>query len=268
MGDVLTSADERTQNYEITYIFGILEITKRDITIHTPTVEKTYDGTPLKGDSRGAVADNLAEYEYLKAYEVAERTPAGTVLNKTKYKVFRPVEDEFSIPDNSLWDMGENGEVFGYETSQNYNIIAYEYGNITVLKRYVGIATPSGSKEYDGTAFTLAEGYEYPIPPSADSESASASGTGLLEGHSLVLDESIDPNDVTNVSEDKVINAVYFRIFSGEEDVTENYVILYNFGKIFITKRNVRLVTASDEFYLCRNSFFKPFGNLRSYCAR
>ena len=133
----------------------------------------------MKGDSRGAVADNLAEYEYLKAYEVAERTPAGTVLNKTKYKVFRPVEDEFSIPDNSLWDMGENGEVFGYETSQNYNIIAYEYGNITVLKRYVGIATPSGSKEYDGTAFTLAEGYEYPIPPSADSESASASGTGL-----------------------------------------------------------------------------------------
>lgn len=258
LGDVLTSADERTQNYEITYIFGILEITKRDITIHTPTVEKTYDGTPLKGDSRGAVADNLAEYEYLKAYEVAERTPAGTVLNKTKYKVFRPVEDEFSIPDNSLWDMGENGEVFGYETSQNYNIIAYEYGNITVLKRYVGIATPSGSKEYDGTAFTLAEGYEYPIPPSADSESASASGTGLLEGHSLVLDESIDPNDVTNVSEDKVINAVYFRIFSGEEDVTENYVILYNFGKIFITKRNVRLVTASDEFFYAETAFSNP----------
>lgn len=240
---------ERTANYEITYIYGELEITKRDITIHTPTVSKTYDGTPLRGDSVAPIIDNFEDNYGLplgsiRKYEVAELTTAGTIENTTKYKI---IVDYIPEPVN-------------VDETDNYNI-TYDYGTIKVNKRYVGIATASGSKEYDGTPFVLAEGEEISLPfsqPDGGDVEFPANATGLLSGHTLKLDETVPPASVTNVDENEVINAVYFKIFDGDEDVSENYAPLYSFGKISIDKRNILVITQNGEFVYGDTGFSNP----------
>lgn len=255
-----SSLSDVTENYEISVEYGELEITKRDITIHTSSPKKTYDGTPLTGDSEEPIIDNFVDGEKIEAYDIAELTLAGAIENTTKYRIILSIAPP--LPDSEYDDveyLSPTSES-GYETTENYNI-TYDNGTITVKQRYVGIATASGSKEYDGTPFVLAEGKEIALPFSqtdADSGEFTANETGLLSGHTLKLDETVPPASVTNVAENEVINAVYFRIFDGDTDVSENYKPLYSFGKISTDKRNVRIITQSGEFIYSDTGYSNP----------
>lgn len=228
--EIISNSDifeQVTQNYDITYVYGELEITKRDITVHTPTPEsKEYDGKPLTGDSVTAVADNIVAGETLQAYDVVSQTLAGKLHNTTKYKIFTQRITYTDIPLET--------EAVEVETTDNYNI-TYDCGILEVTQRRIVIETATAGKEYDGTPLTKTDGWR--ILPEYS----------LVDGHTLIVDETFTPASIQNVG--SVYNAVHYKVFSGDEDMSANYDLRYTTeGRLSITPRNVRVVTADAEW--------------------
>lgn len=236
--EVLIKNSEDTDvfgNYDITFVYGTLEITKRDVIITTPSPFKTYDGTELKGDSREPVDDNLAAGEYLVAHDVVSLTNAGSVENKTQYYIFKPMPVDHSI-ENTNEDIN---------TTENYNI-TYICGTITVAKRTVVILTPSDTKEYDGTALTKTDGVTV----------AETSIYDLVSGHELKADTGKQFTEITNKG--KTENLVQYKVWDGDSDVSDNYDLAYMYGQLEITPRNVRVTTANDEWVYNAGNFSNP----------
>lgn len=222
----VTSETAHNYDYEITYVYGTLAITKRMLEIVTPDQWREYNGLALSIlDDEPAVL-GLVSGENLRLIDCASLTDAGTLANEAHYTVFAAD--------------AENGS--GRETTENYEI-SYFYGTLTVYRREVGVLTPTGSREYDGTAYSLTEGVTV-IEPFT-----------LVEGHSLVLDEAFAPASVTGVGEGYVNNVFFLKVTDGERDVSENYSLVYNYGTINITPRPVTVTTA-DATWTYANTYY------------
>lgn len=228
-----------TDCYAIEYEYGNLEVLRRDITIRTQDANKYYDGIPLSGDSVTPIADNLVAGEECVPFETVTITDAGELTNTTHYKIFRT----YDYPD--VRDYGD-------ETTANYNI-SYEYGKLTVEKRIVMVATATASREYDGTPFTCTD---WEIIIIGDNEGSQS--FGLLEDHTLAVDESAAPASVTGVAEGEVENRVSYLVKCGKDDVSANYTLAYIYGKISVTARNVLVVTGSGEWVYSAQDYSNP----------
>ena len=206
------------QNYNVTYVHGTLTIQKREVTIITPTVSKTYDGTPLLGASLNVRPQglNLApEHEVIYVAEkVKYRTDVGTDTNDT----------ECIIVDQK--DKNETRT----DLSKNYKI-TYSYGTLTVSKRPARISTRTVSKVYDGTPLV---GYK---------DESDLETYGILSGHKLELSKAKSYTDVNrdlNTFDVKIIGPNQ----DGQEvDLTDNYDIDRQYGYIEVTRLNVTIRT-------------------------
>ena len=213
-------SDLKTSSYDITYVNGTLEVTVRDITVTTPTLDKFYDGEPLMGDRELPKLTEIENHVF-RPFDVSQRTDAGEVTNTTQYKISR---------------LDEDGE---WDVTECFNI-SYEYGTLTVNRRNVWVLTATAQKEYDGTPLIRAEGWEdTDYPENQD-------GFGLVENHVLKVDKAIEPSSITDV--DSIPNAVYFKVFFEANDVSENYYIRYSFGTLTVTQRIILITTADDEW--------------------
>ncbi|MGN0818481.1 MAG: hypothetical protein ACI4L9_05880, partial [Candidatus Coproplasma sp.] len=203
--------NEVTKNYTITYVYGELEITLRPITVVSDDKEWIYDG--LSHGEGGHIIDGeygLADGHTTKSYDLAQITDVGTAENILSVKVF---------------DGAEN------EVTENYSI-AYEYGTLEILPRPITIETASNSWVYDGAAHS-------------DGTHQVADGEyGLVEGHNTLsynLAEIITVGTVENVLEVKVYA-------EGDEEVTSNYEITYDYGTLTVTPRPITIETASNSW--------------------
>ncbi|MBQ8407372.1 MAG: transglutaminase domain-containing protein [Clostridia bacterium] len=115
-----------TANYEITYVYGILEITPRPMTVTTPDGSWVYDGQPHFNDEieiNGKVETHtaaIAEYAVVKDVTVKE--------NSISLKIF-------------------DGQ--GADVTTNYEI-TYVYGTLEITPRPLKITTLDRSWVYDG----------------------------------------------------------------------------------------------------------------------
>lgn len=202
-------------NYAVTLVDGTLTVTKREITIFTPTRTKTYDGKPLLGaeEKEAPIGSNLAEGQVI-AYSSAtlpSLTDHGTQPNRIDCKIV--ASDD---PNTDL--------------AGNYKI-TYVYGDLIVNKRTVRVSTPSYSKVFDGVTLY---GFETPEEIYTDE---------LAEGHTLVVPKDEDRPHITDVA--TVSNAFTVSISNGDEDVTDNYDLDYRYGTLAITRLTVTVRTAS-----------------------
>ena len=219
--DLYDSLYDKTENYEIEYVYGTLEVTVRDITVVRPTMDKTYDGTPLKGDKFIPQLSDIENHKYI-AYNVSEITDVGEIDNDTLYKIVR---------------LDESGET---DVTEYFNI-SYGDGTLTVVKRDLWIVTADASLEYDGiSSLSCPEGKEYLAYPESNKP------YGLVENQKIVLDGSIEPASIAYVG--STPNVVFFKVFDGDRDVSENYEIWYKHGTLTISPRIVLVTTADDEW--------------------
>ena len=195
-------------NYEISYLFGILEVTKREIKIKSKDVSKVYDGTPLEGKEYVIASGSFAEGE------IGEVTSFTSITNVSKK------ENKLIV---SVSKDGKN-------TSSNYSII-YVNGTIEVTTREINIQTGSASKTYDGEKLSCDE-YEI------------ISDTKLLEGHTLSYEMNASIINFGKVS--NTIEKV--KIYDKDKiEVTANYKIVLTLGNLEIIKREIVISTGSAE---------------------
>ena len=228
------NGDDVTRNYKITYDKGTLTVTPRDIIVTTDDGTFVYDGDEHYQPSCSADALVAALGHQLIATNCTLITNVGESgkLNVLEVKVV---------------DADGNDAVDGYYLSDNYNIIEWKNGTLTVLARTVRVTTGSDSKVYDGMPLTK---HTFETQKGVENE-------GLVEKHSHTMTLEFI-GTVTNVkfNEDGSIGAVentvdreLTQIFDGSgEPVIANYKIEYTLGTLEINRRKIKITTPTEEF--------------------
>ena len=217
------AANTSLDNYDYNLVAGTLTVLKREVTVITPTVSRTYDGTALLGASandrpRGL---NLAPYHeiWYDTESLPKQTVCGTITNNIDYKII---------------DTNDKGEE-KTDLSDNYKITPV-YGTITVTKRAARISTRAVTKVFDGRTL-------YAFESEADIDTYNIL-TNI--GHKLVLPSKDQIPQISDVGITYCSSLTIPVFDENGENVTENYDIDYQFGHLEITRLNITVRTAGD----------------------
>ena len=200
-----------TNNYEVTYVKGELEVTplknvKVIITENSDSV--VYNGAEQSVEGYTVSIENAL-------YSVEDFTFSGSDIAAGK--------------NVGTYDMELTAEDFT-NTNPNFEDVIFEIvdGQLEITKMALTITAASGEKIYDGTPLTDA-GYENTVLALGDAiESVSVVGSQTFVGSSA------------NVASAAVIK-------DGDEDVTANYDITYVDGTLTVTKKGGIVVTITEN---------------------
>jgi len=200
--------EDVTDNYEITAQSGTLTVEPAAVTITAGSKGYIYDGRKHTNDE----------------YEVQGLVEGDQITAKTKGEITFPSQKTVAnVIDSYAFTSGEAG---------NYKVETID-GQLTMARadRPISITAASATWTYDGESHAK--------------KKVTVTTGELLHGDELVAEGT---GRVTNVSDTKIGNnpiAEGYRIVHGEEDVTENYVITANAGKLTIEPAKV-VVRARD----------------------
>lgn len=200
LDDMLTN---QISNYDITYVWGILEVTRRPITIQTHDMTRLYDGTPLFHLSVSLLSGSLTYENYVQAISYATITDVGMVSNVL----------ELAIVTNE-----------GIDNTHNYEITQIS-GTLEVTPRTLIVRPTYATKVYDAT----------PLTSNALEVSG---GFGLVLNHQL---SGHNQGSQTNAGSSKN-TIVSVSVYAGQVDVTHNYEISYEDNDLVVTPRPITLV--------------------------
>ena len=211
-----------TKNYEIRYVNGTLEVTKRIIKVRTNTDFKIYDGTKLESLEYELVTPEKLLYGHnLELVMSSSITNVGKIDNDY---------DEFIITD-----------IEGNDFTNCYELDV-EYGTLTVIARQLTIITGSDSKYYDGTPLTC---HEYVI----------SEATPLPDGHTIQIDfagEITEPGEETNsIAKITVYN-------DKSQDCTQNFEFNKLYGDLVVYQSNFIPPVLDDNKNLNHNRNDNP----------
>ena len=207
-----------TDNYVIDYIFGEIVVDKRNITVTTPSESKTYMGEFWSNTE--LVCDALGYGDEIVIGDFATIKYVGSTSNKVEFSIFNSVRDK--------------------DVSENYNITVVE-GVLTVTPRPVHIISGGGEMEYNGTAIT-----------STEVTVSDVIGEGMVDGHTIKVESS---TFVKNVS-DSADNVITVKIYEEDKDVTENFLISYEWGRLTVKPREIRVITLDKDLYFNKEAQF------------
>ena len=229
-----TNGDDVTRNYNIKYDKGTLTVTPRDIIVTTDDGTFVYDGDEHYQPS--CSADELVD-------------ALGHQLVATNYTTVMNVKDsgKANVLEVKVVDANGNDTVDGYYLSDNYNIIEWKNGTLTVLARTVRVTTGSDFKDYDGTSLTK---HTFETQKGVEDE-------GLVEKHLHTMTLEFT-GTITNVkfnedgsigTEENTVDRELTQIFDGSgESVIANYKIEYTLGTLEIDQRKIKIATPTEEF--------------------
>ena len=188
-------------------------ILKRQLAIGVSSFEKTYDGTALVGDAYEITAGTTAYQDVINASFKGSITDVGTVENVGQFSI--TAED-------------------GTDVTCMYDILVTA-GFLTINPRPITVATGSLNETYDGNEF------------SNDTLSV-VGGDGLVEGQTLGYTYLPTITDVGE-KDNAVSVVVYDKYDTAEEvDVSRNYQITYQYGKLTVLPRPVMIATSNYVF--------------------
>ena len=205
---IMHGDEDVTDNYVITVANGTLTVKPAAVTITAGSKQFVYDGKTHTFDE----------------YDVQGLAKGDQIKAKTKGEItFVSQKSVANVIDSYAFTSGDEG---------NYTVETVD-GELTMARaeRSIGITAASQSWTYDGQAHSK--------------KKVTVTDGELLEGDVL---EAQATGSVTNVSDTKARNnpvAEGYRIMHGDEDVTENYVITANAGKLTIEPAKV-VVRAKD----------------------
>ena len=212
----------QSDNYEIVKVnSGTLTVNKRAVTVTTGSIlNGVYNGTAYSTDRATAGAGDLVLNHTLKAvlplFEQVDATDEKGEDNKT----------EFTVVDGN-----------GDDVSGNYEI-SYNYGKIIVKPAEITVTTGSIlNGVYNGAAYSTEEG-------------SLKSGT-LYLGATLAADKDTVTEVIDATDDEGVANETEFKVFVGSTDVTKNYKISYDNGRIVVKPAAVTIAlngNIEDEY--------------------
>ncbi|MCI8435447.1 MAG: hypothetical protein HFK10_05795 [Clostridia bacterium] len=223
----IISADRQivTANYAVTYVYGTLTVTPRNVWIETASANKIYDATPLSSDEtnvhhieNGQIIVNnsglVLSHKTVRISSEVSIIDVGRIVNEKRFAIFDGNKD---VTENYvIWD--------------EY----YTFGTLEITRRPVSIQVGSKSSEYDGTAHSCAEAEVFEFGEYR-----------LVDGHTMKVEaitfetDATDPNGVPNI--------VNVTIFDGTRDVTHNYALDYLYGRLTVTPRRILVTTPDAE---------------------
>jgi len=206
-----------TDNYDITWIYGIINVKYRPVTLRILDEQKVYDGMPLYPNT--VVVDESSEYDIVKGHRL-DCSPSGSQTNAG--------ESESGI---SLIKITNR---YNKSVLNNY-AIKYIKGKLTVKEREITVVIGSAEKYYDRTPLTHSS-YEL----SQDSPYQ------LVDGHKLYVDVV---GSLTEIGEcENIINEENTVISDTEKNnVTKNYLINYVKGTLKVKPYAIIYVTSVSD---------------------
>ncbi|MBO5879533.1 MAG: hypothetical protein J6Q68_03165 [Clostridia bacterium] len=198
-------------NYIISYNFGIMSITKKDITVSAKDHTFVYNGEYQSAPEN----DNVA----FDQFELGAGNPYIEAQTKGSIKNVGSTEHTLDSVFIFLSD--------GTDVTENFNITKNS-GTLTVIQRDITVITHSLEKIYDGTPLDTTFAFDV---------------FGLVEGHRVsnwTLTDLIEVGTVDNV-------IVITEIRNGSENVTPNYNINYEYGTLKIISGKITVETDSAE---------------------
>jgi hypothetical protein len=201
------TGEDVTEYYAAEYIYGMLTVEKRPVSITTGSAKTLYDGQAV---SDGSFTVDAA-YAPIDGHTVIPVTAAGIFTEAGRHGN----EMRFRIVDGAGADMTGNYEL---------NVTA---GVIEIEPRPLSVTTESAEWQYDGKLHR-ADGY---------------TANGLLAGHTFDIFLGFEAEDVGEY-ENKILFAIKD---ADGKDVTANYEISGDYGVCRITPRPVSVTTKSKE---------------------
>lgn len=210
---ILDGESDVTANYAITVDnsdenCGVLEITKRPITIRPQDEERVYNGMALTGSVPVDVLEALVEGHTITMQTNGAVTDAKTVNNEI-------IADSVMIQSTS-----------GSDETANYEI-TLEKGTLTVTPRPITVTTPHDSWEYSDEAHS--------------NSGISVTSGELVSGHEFKNVVSTGITDVGTVDNELVSYAIMY----GEDDVTTNYTVIVDKGTLTVTPKALTIKTGT-----------------------
>lgn len=230
-----------TENYDISYVYGNLQITKRPITVKAADAQKVYDGTALTTSDVSVTSGSLATGDSITAAVMTDESTITDVAYAGSAVTTVPnvIKEVSGVPQVTIKD------AHGTDVSNCYNITTAN-GALKVTKKDLTVTANDFSKVYDGTAFTKAGTYTSDAPTQENRVNAVVSSvTGLVSGdalYSVALSGSITYYGTFGSATNTIGSAV---VKKGTVDKTGNYNISYVNGTLSITKRPITVTAAS-----------------------
>ena len=200
------SGASKKHNYDITYNYGKISISKLPITVTTPTDTETYDGTEWYRDSLTytplAVGDEI---------RIADRT---YVKNKGSYE---------NVVAFDIYDSER-----GRSVKDNYEINVIN-GTLTVTARPLTVRSGSMTWTYNGAEYSYTD--------------LTFAGDGIAASQVYSITEYARVLGVCKDVENKIIISIH----AGEENVTDNYNISYEYGNLNVNKRDITVTLGDAE---------------------
>lgn len=228
--EILTETNTKvTQNYEIEYEYGSLEVFTKELTVETGSFSKVYDGNTLTFDewdvTEGAVYSQHTLY--VTCTGEAGNSPGKTLgcVETVKNTATYYVEDE-------------NGD----DVTSNYSVKFVE-GELSITKRPITIETEGCEKTYDGKPFSAQDYQYYRL---TDKETGnSVLPVGDYVDVQYKLKDQID--SFINADPDGKLNEVTYTVFNAQDqDITDCYNVKVDAGQLKILPIKVAISSGSE----------------------
>ena len=208
------------ENYKITYLYGKVSITPRPITVETHSKEWDYDG----------------EWHSEEGYHISDSSPyrlvGGETMSVLTATKIRDVKD--NAPNNNALTFSILRD--GAENISNYDITLIK-GTVKIIPLDVIFKTEDDTFKYDGEYHY---NYEY------DYDASTPDRVLAGETHSVVSYTKV--REVRETGTVGVDNLITVRVMRGTEDISDNYDITVNAGKLIITPRILYIETPDGEY--------------------
>ena len=198
------SGNDVAKNYNVTTAAGTLTVSRDPVTAITLSVgdaSKIYDGKPfrfLSSDIKVTSGSLPSGYKIEATFNPEAPTDAG------RY--------EITIKNVTIRNAS------GADVTSQFNISRAK-GTLTITERPLTIETKAANKVYDGTALT---------------ERSTPNITGRVEGHQVTL--RITGSQTKVGSSDNTVSDVKITDKESGADVTKNYAISYQYGKLTVSE--------------------------------
>ncbi len=199
-----------TDIYSVDCVSGIVDISRRPITVGAEGKEVVYSGFEQVYDEWELYDDTtLAEGQEILLTNCRTEKNVGNYLQNAKVSVFEGERD----------------------VTSNY-VVTRKFSEFTILPRKVGVKTDSSTFEYDGAEHSFDE-----VTVSEDAP--------LINGHTLKVTSPFVALSAGNY----VVEPKFEIRDENDENVTENYYIEKNFGDLTVQKCKISVSTTSFEAY-------------------
>lgn len=194
-----------TSNYSVEYSYGTVNIRLRPITVTSDSYSAVYDGMNHSFSEVYISSGSLCEQQKL------------TITSGPN--VYNGITDEINYFDFIIEDE------YGVDVKYNYDI-TYEFGTVVITARPITVTSDSYFAVYDGI--------------NHDFSSVWVSEGSLAENQKIIV---ISGYNVYNNVTDEINSFDFIITDEWDENVTSNYEITYDFGRVNITHRYITVET-------------------------